>query len=323
VAKDTSMNGNLFVSSNVGIGKAPSSYALDVSGIINCTGIVVGSAGETDNSGMTIMAMLTANGGLTVPSSSTTTLASTNTLSGATTISGTATLTNGLTVTKNATFNDRLLVSNDVSFNANTYISNIYVNGTTSFPINAIDSSAIYNNNRFMDITSTQYISGDKWFNGNMYLTSEPSFNSNVIAPGNVFTGSSLVATTSYVGQAISYLVGTAPAILDTLAEIAQSLSGDASAVYHLTNAINLKVDRSGDNITGNLSVGNVSVPNQNHYTFDVSGTTRISQTLFVVGNVSIDANLSVIGDITSSAGNVNITQGNLNLSKGNHINQF
>jgi hypothetical protein len=144
-----------------------------------------------------------------------------------------------------------------------------------------------------------------------------------VVSPGNVFTGTSLVATTSYVGQALSYLVGTAPAILDTLGEIANSLSGDASAVYNLTSAINLKVNRAGDNITGNLSVGNVSVENQNLYTFDVSGSTHISQTLFVVGDVSMDSALSVNGNINTTNGSVNIMRGNLNLFEGTFLNQF
>jgi hypothetical protein len=76
--------------------------------------------------------------------------------------------------------------------------------------------------------------------------------------------------------------------------EIAQSLNSDPSAVVNLTTAIGLKLNRAGDNITGNLGVGNVTVTNQ--YTFDVNGTAHVS------GNTNLDRNL-------------NMNNGNINLS--------
>jgi hypothetical protein len=326
VTADASMNGNLLIRNNVAIGKPLSNYALDVSGVINCTGIVVGSSGETDSSGMVIAALLNASGGITVPTGSTTTLASVNTFSGPTTITGKASLTNGLTVSQDVSFNNRLFVTSDVSFSGTSYLNNISVIGTTSFPATSIAATSINNStNTFVDTTTTQTISGNKTFTGSLYLTSDPSFSTNVVAPGNVFTGTTLVATTAYVGQAISYLVGSAPAILDTLSEIAQSLSGDANAVYDLTNLINTKVNLSGGYISGNLGVGNISIPDQGLYTFDVSGTAHISKTLFVVGDTSMNGNISVANNITTTQGNVNIINGNLNLntSSTSFINQF
>jgi len=63
-------------------------------------------------------------------------------------------------------------------------------------------------------------------------------------------------APKSYVDTAISNLIGTAPATLDTLGEIADALNDDANIAATLTNQIATKVSKSGDTMSGALAMG-------------------------------------------------------------------
>lgn len=62
-------------------------------------------------------------------------------------------------------------------------------------------------------------------------------------------------ATEGYVTTAVANLVDTAPASLDTLNELAAALNDDANFATTVTNALSTKLNLSGGNITGNLSV--------------------------------------------------------------------
>jgi hypothetical protein len=261
-------------------------------------------------------------------------------------------MTNGLIVSGgDISLNHNLLVGGDSSFNGTMYLggplllgpnSSISMagSGVLSLPANSISTASIDNsgNGRFVETGPVdQTISGTKTFSNGLYYDSSVNYTFyNPIPPDAqnpaTFNGDSQVATTSYVGSAIQYLVGAAPAVLDTIYEIATSLSGDASAVYNLTQNISTKVNRSGDGITGNLSIGNVIVPNR--YTLDVSGTANISKTLNVELDASFNAGIYVNGNINnrgstiytsylevmdiSSNGNVVLNTGDLTLSQGN-----
>lgn len=61
-------------------------------------------------------------------------------------------------------------------------------------------------------------------------------------------------ATQSYVNTAISNLIDTAPATLDTLNELAAALGDDPNFATTVTNNIATKVSKSGDTMTGNLN---------------------------------------------------------------------
>ena len=61
------------------------------------------------------------------------------------------------------------------------------------------------------------------------------------------------IATQSYVNTAISNLVDGAPALLDTLNELAAAINDDASFASTITNSISEKVAKSGDTMTGAL----------------------------------------------------------------------
>lgn len=63
-------------------------------------------------------------------------------------------------------------------------------------------------------------------------------------------TNTTQIATTAFVATAISALVNSAPAALDTLQELAAALGNDANFATTMTNALALKAAKSGDTIT-------------------------------------------------------------------------
>jgi hypothetical protein len=64
-------------------------------------------------------------------------------------------------------------------------------------------------------------------------------------------------ATTSYVTTQINNLINGAPGVLDTLDELAAALGDDANFATTVTNSIAGKVSKSGDTITGALTIQN------------------------------------------------------------------
>ncbi len=96
---------------------------------------------------------------------------------------------------------------------------------------------------------------------GNQTLTSKtltsPNLTGTPTAPtANSGTDTTQIATTAFVQDAIESVVGSAPAALNTLAEIAASLSNDADLAGTLTSSISTKVSKSGDTMTGVLNMG-------------------------------------------------------------------
>ncbi len=71
---------------------------------------------------------------------------------------------------------------------------------------------------------------------------------------------STQIATTGFVKTAIANLVGSAPAALDTLSELATALGGDRNLKATLLNLIGQKVSKNGDRMSGKLWIeGNAS----------------------------------------------------------------
>ncbi len=68
---------------------------------------------------------------------------------------------------------------------------------------------------------------------------------------------STKVATTAYVDTAVTNLVDSSPAALDTLNELAAALGDDANFSTTVTNSIATKVAKAGDTMTGNLVLNN------------------------------------------------------------------
>ena len=88
-----------------------------------------------------------------------------------------------------------------------------------------------------------------------------PSFTGTPTAPTPAQTvNNAQIATTAFVKTAIAALVGSAPAALDTLAEIAAALGSDGNLKQTLLNEIGKKVDKSAFSISkGSTGWANVN----------------------------------------------------------------
>jgi hypothetical protein len=109
---------------------------------------------------------------------------------------------------------------------------------------------------------------------------------------------SSTYATETYVDTAVSGLVDSAPATLDTLNELASALGDDANFSTTVTNSLSDKANLSGASFTGNVSsTGDISAN-------DFTSTTGFSSQY---GGISSQGGNFVTssGDITTSTGTV------------------
>jgi antitoxin component YwqK of YwqJK toxin-antitoxin module len=68
-------------------------------------------------------------------------------------------------------------------------------------------------------------------------------------------TATTQLATTGFVGNAVSDLIDSAPNLLDTLNELALAINDDASFATTVTNSIATKVALAGDTMTGFLTL--------------------------------------------------------------------
>jgi len=93
------------------------------------------------------------------------------------------------------------------------------------------------------------------WHSGNL-----TNLNQLTNGPGYITTSAlSGYATQTYVNTQVSNLVNGAPALLDTLDELAAALGDDANFATTITTSIGNKVSKAGDTMTGNLAFGATS----------------------------------------------------------------
>jgi len=84
-----------------------------------------------------------------------------------------------------------------------------------------------------------------------------PTFTGVPTAPtASAGTNTTQVATTAFVGTAVSNLVASAPAALDTLNELATALGNDAAFSTTVTNSIATKLPLAGGTMTGAIAMG-------------------------------------------------------------------
>ena len=88
-----------------------------------------------------------------------------------------------------------------------------------------------------------------------------PTFTGTPKAPTMPATDTSTtLATTEFVKNAITNLIGAAPAALDTLAELSQSLGNDANFAANLTNTLATKAPIANPTLSGVTSVSTLQV---------------------------------------------------------------
>jgi hypothetical protein len=88
-------------------------------------------------------------------------------------------------------------------------------------------------------------------------------------------TNSGDAANKSYVDTAISNLVGTAPATLDTLGEISDALNDDANIAATLTTAIAGKLPLAGGTMSGAIAMGTSKITGLGTPTAGTDATTK------------------------------------------------
>ena len=113
--------------------------------------------------------------------------------------------------------------------------------------------------------------------------------------------------TKSEVLQKIQDVIGTAPAALDTLQEIAKALNDDSNFAGTVTTELSKKVNKSGDTMTGTLSIKK-SGDNATLLTFDTERPWSFKQ-----GDTGASSTL----DLVSSSGDKSFRVLNVDKTKG------
>ena len=117
-------------------------------------------------------------------------------------------------------------------------------------------------------------------------------------APTATFgTNTSQIATTSFVQGEISNLVGSAPATLNTLQELASAINSDASFAATVASSIGLKAPIYNPTFTGSVSLPTTSI----------SQTLTVGQDAYFNANAQVGGNLSVSGYLTAQFPNQSI----------------
>ena len=110
---------------------------------------------------------------------------------------------------------------------------------------------------------------------------------------------STRLATTAFVGTAISNLIGGAGAALDTLVEIETALGSNPNLASTLTNSIATKAPLASPALTGTPTAPTASAG---------TNTTQLATTAFVTAAVSLEDSLAEMNDVSIS----NISDGEL-----------
>jgi hypothetical protein len=74
-------------------------------------------------------------------------------------------------------------------------------------------------------------------------------------ATGAISVDTDVISTKAYVDQEVAALVDSAPAVLDTLNELAAAIGDDANFVTTVTTGLSEKVAKAGDTMTGALTL--------------------------------------------------------------------
>ena len=125
---------------------------------------------------------------------------------------------------------------------------------------NAEASANTYTDNQINALTTSDIEEGS-----NLYFTDERaqdaignnlgnglSYNDST---GEISVDTSVIANKSYVDTKVADLVDSAPALLDTLNELAAAIGDDANFVNTVTTGLSEKVAKSGDTMTGALTL--------------------------------------------------------------------
>jgi hypothetical protein len=240
------------------------------------------------------------------------------TLASTTILTGDASMNARLFVGQDASFGGKVFVASDVSINGNLRANY----PESSIPPSAIIggvSTGLFTND--ISANSRLFLQGDASFGGKLFVNGDVSLNGNVnvvtqtttdnstkvattafvkslayaplaspeltgtpLAPTpTTGTNTTQIATTAFVRSEITNLIGSAPAALDTLQELAAAINGDAAFASTVTTQIGLKAPLASPAFTGTATMPNAT----------------ISQKLVVTGDASFNGLLVVGSDLS------------------------
>lgn len=139
------------------------------------------------------------------------------------------------------------VLANNITASGGQFTGNLVgnVTGTVSGSLlgNAIGSSLFYSTGSFTNVNVSGTLDMNSGTAGTITGLSTPS-------------NATDAATKSYVDTAVSNLIDSAPANLDTLNELAAALNDDANAYTTLSNSIATKLPLAGGTMTGAITMG-------------------------------------------------------------------
>jgi hypothetical protein len=138
-------------------------------------------------------------------------------------------------------------------------------------------------------------------------MFTSPTLTGTPIAPtAGPTTNTTQIATTEFVKTAVSNLINSAPAALDTLNELATALGNDANFATSVTNSLALKAPLANPTFTGTLTAATITA----------SADATINGVTVGRGSTGISTNLALgssalSGTLMSTATNQNVAVGN------------
>jgi hypothetical protein len=149
-----------------------------------------------------------------------------------------------------------------ITYNAADGIINVTANTYDAYGAasTAEGNAQSYTDNAINALTTSDIEEGS-----NLYFTDERAQDAVGNAVGNglsyndttgaISVDTSVISTKAYVDQEVAALVDSAPALLDTLNELAAAIGDDANFVNTVTTGLSGKVAKSGDTMTGALTL--------------------------------------------------------------------
>jgi len=115
-------------------------------------------------------------------------------------------------------------------------------------------------------------------------------------------TNTTQVATTAFVGTAVSNLVASAPAALDTLNELAASLGNDANFATTVTNNLATKLPLAGGTMSGAIAMGTNKITGLGDPTSAQDAVTKNYLDNVVLAPSNLTGPITSVGNVTSVA---------------------
>ena len=135
------------------------------------------------------------------------------------------------------------------------------------------------------------------------------SYNS---ATGSIAVDTSTIATQTYVNTKVADLVGSTPATLDTLQELATAIGNDPNYASTLTTLVGTKLNTADFTSTANTWLGTKSTTNLTEGTNLYFTTARARSAISAGGNLSYNSTTGVVSYTTPTTDSV--TEGTTNL---------